>query len=592
MKKIGRYEIVEQVGRGAMGIVYKASDPTIGRLVAIKVLSLDPLDIEDKSADPQEIFMREARAAGRLSHPGIVTIHDALEDPETKKNYIVMEFIPGQTLENILIAGPPLTVEKCLDILRQIAEALDYAHKQNIIHRDLKPANILLTEDGRTKITDFGIAKIMAREGAKRTSSIMGTPSYMSPEQLTGGDIDARSDVFSLGILAYLILTGVKPFPGDTAAVMFKIVYEDPVPPSELKPGLGPGHDYLVLRSLVKNRTKRYASAREFLDDLDDVQNGRAPRSEAKSPLSGIRAGERTMAMKGVPRPLVKHPGEGAQGKKKAWEILGGAAAALALVILLGGGYLLFRNREKSSPQATPVAMTSPPVQATTTAPPPVTAPRSSIVTPSVPKPDEGKDKNSKGGTAADSTKPKAQPVKIPAGEAGAQSSIPGGAAKTQKNPAGKDGTAQPPTSPAKTLAATTTPAKSAVARPTTNNSSPATNAGGARAIQLSCKFELKEADLTVSGDGGVIYKGKLEGKKKGGFLHLNIKGGYGGILSSPITIPAGTKNLSVHVLSSGEGVDLTRRTSVAPPSTGTPTLQVSVSEDKITLHWAAPPQK
>src|SRR5439155_9568583 len=128
--------------------------------------------------------------------------------------YIVMEFIPGQTLEKVLNTGPPMTIEKCLDIIGQIAEALEYAHKQNIIHRDLKPANILLTEDGRAKITDFGIAKIMALEGAKRTAAIMGTPSYMSPEQLTGGEVDARSDVFSLGVLAYLMLTGEKPFAG------------------------------------------------------------------------------------------------------------------------------------------------------------------------------------------------------------------------------------------------------------------------------------------------------------------------------------------------------------------------------------------
>ena len=574
-----------------MGIVYKALDPTIGRLVAIKVLSLDPLDIEDKSADPQEIFMREARAAGRLSHPGIVTIHDALEDPETKNNYIVMEFIPGQTLEEILISTPPLTVEKCLDILRQIAEALDYAHKQNIIHRDLKHANILLTGEGRTKITDFGIAKIMAREGAKRTAAIMGTPSYMSPEQLTGGEIDARSDVFSLGILAYLMLTGVKPFPGDTAAVMFKIVYEDPAPPSQLKPGLSPGHDYIVLRSLVKNRMKRYASARDFLDDLDDVQHGRAPRSEAKFPLAEIRAGERTKAMKGVPRPLVKPQAEGAPGRKRSWENLAGAAAALLLVVLLGGGYMLFRRQTPSPAPVPQAAVTSPPVQANTAAPRSVTAPSSSLVTPTVVKPDAGKDKTSKGEAAADSTKPKEQPVKKSKVEAGTDPHTSSGPPKAQEASTGKKGTAQPASPPPKTLA-TTPPAKPAAALPATNGSTPAVNAAGARAIQLACKFELKEAELTVSADGSVIYKGKLEGKKKGGFLHLNIKGGFGGALSTPLTIPAGTKNLSVHVLSAEEGVDLTRKTPVAPTAMATPTLQVSVSDEKITLHWAAAAQK
>jgi serine/threonine-protein kinase len=558
-------------------------------MVAIKVLSLDPLDVEDKSTDPQEIFMREARAAGRLSHPGIVTIHDALEDPETKNNYIVMEFIPGQTLEEILISLPPLTDEKCLDILRQIAEALEYAHKQNIIHRDLKPANILLTEDGRTKITDFGIAKILALEGAKRTSSIMGTPSYMSPEQLTGGDIDARSDIFSLGILAYLMLTGVKPFPGDTAAVMFKIVYEDPVPPSQLKPGLTPGHDYLVLRSLVKNRTKRYASARDFLDDLDDVRHGRPPRSESKFPLSEIHAGERTMAMKGVPLPLAKHKAEAERGRKKAWENLGGAAAGVILLVLLGGGYLLFRSRENSPPPTPQVAVNPPAVQPQQTSPPPATAVNSSTATPANSNAEGGKDKVTKAGGTSDSTKSKALPVKKSAGDLNSQ---PSASAKPQKGTTGKEVSGQPLATAGNALAAGTTTVKPTGAPPITSNSSPGTSTEGGRAILLYCKYELKEAELTVSGDSGVVYQGKLEGKKKGRIFGINIKSGYAGTLSQPIKIPAGTKNLSVHVVSEEGGVDLTRKTPVATPSTTTPTLQVSVSEDKITLRWAASAQK
>jgi serine/threonine-protein kinase len=294
MKKIGRYEVIAELGRGAMGVVYKASDPTIGRLVAIKVLSLDA-PTEAGVPDARDIFMREARAAGRLSHPGIVTIHDALEDPESRSSYIVMEFIPGRTLESILLENPSPVTDKALEIIRQIAEALNYAHRNQIIHRDLKPANILVTEDGRTKITDFGIAKIAARESAHRTVAIMGTPSYMSPEQITGTELDSRSDLFSMGILLYLMLTGQKPFAGDTVAVMFKIVHEDVVLPSRLNPQLTTGHDYIVLRSLAKDRAKRYSSAREFLDDLDDVRQGRPPRSQANVPAAELQAGERTI---------------------------------------------------------------------------------------------------------------------------------------------------------------------------------------------------------------------------------------------------------------------------------------------------------
>jgi hypothetical protein len=358
MKNIGRYEIVEELGRGAMGVVYKASDPTIGRQVAIKVLAVDS-PTEAGIPGARDIFMREARAAGRLSHPGIVTIHDALEDPESRCCYIVMEFIPGRTLECMLLAEPALGTEKALDIVRQIAEALDYAHRNQIIHRDLKPANIILTEDGRVKITDFGIAKIVAREGAARTVAIMGTPAYMSPEQVTGGEVDARSDLFSMGILFYLMLVGQKPFAGDTAAVMFKIVYEDPVLPSRLNPQLTGGHDYLVLRCLAKDRAKRYASAREFLDDLGDVRLGRAPRSEAKFLMSELRTGERTVM---VERPFVAPEGREAAERKKLRHVLTGAVAGVLLVALLGlGTWVLLRWRR---PTAAPV-----PPQTTSPAP-------------------------------------------------------------------------------------------------------------------------------------------------------------------------------------------------------------------------------
>jgi len=364
MKKIGRYDVVEELGRGAMGVVYKASDPTIGRLVAIKVLSLEA-SAGAGVPGAREIFMREARAAGRLSHPGIVTIHDALEDPESRSNYIVMEFIPGRTLESILLAGPALETDRALDIIRQIAEALDYAHHNQIIHRDLKPANILLTDDGRVKITDFGIAKIVAREGAARTVAIMGTPAYMSPEQVTGGEIDARSDLFSMGILLYLMLVGQRPFAGDTVAVMFKIVYEDPVLPSRLNRQLQAGHDYLVMRCLAKDRTKRYTSAREFLDDFEDVRQGRAPRSEARVPFSELRVGERTMVAQ---RPFVTPEESKRAESRKLRHVLTGAIAGVLLVAVLGLGVWWFRQGRK-------VAAPSAPAPATAAAPSPPPTP-------------------------------------------------------------------------------------------------------------------------------------------------------------------------------------------------------------------------
>ncbi len=283
MKKIGRYDIISELGRGAMGVVYRASDPTIGREVALKVLSLSASP-EEGTNSPQQMFMREVRAAGRLAHPSIVTIHDAFDDQENQTSCIVMELVPGVTLEKILESGHPLTTEQALHLVRQVAEGLDYAHRNHVIHRDLKPANILVTDDWRAKITDFGIAKVLAREGVARTVGVLGTPSYMSPEQVKGGEVDARTDIFSLGIIIFTMLSGRKPFIGNTAAVMFKIVYEEPPLPSSLNPQLTPAQDYVVSKCLAKDRNLRYPSVRDLLADLDDLQHGRAPRSQATAP--------------------------------------------------------------------------------------------------------------------------------------------------------------------------------------------------------------------------------------------------------------------------------------------------------------------
>ena len=286
MKKVGRYVIISELGRGAMGIVYKASDPTIDREVALKVLSLNASH-EEGTNSPQEMFMREVRAAGRLAHPSIVTIYDAFEEQEHQTSCIVMELVPGLTLEKTLHSGRPMSTQQMLSIIRQVAEALDYAHRNQVIHRDLKPANILVTEDGRAKITDFGIAKVLAREGIARTVGIMGTPSFMSPEQVRGGEIDARTDIFSLGIIIFTMLAGQKPFSGNPAAVMFKIVYEEPPLPSTLNPQLSPAFDQVIKKCLAKDRDLRYASARELLGDLDDLEHGRPPRSH---PVASVAA--------------------------------------------------------------------------------------------------------------------------------------------------------------------------------------------------------------------------------------------------------------------------------------------------------------
>lgn len=577
MKNIGRYEILEEVGRGAMGIVYKASDPTIGRMVAIKVLSLDSSG-GGEGTSARESFMREARAAGRLSHPGIVTIHDALDDPETKNSYIVMEFIQGRTLEKILLDGPRPSIEQSLNIIRQVGEALEYAHQQQIIHRDLKPANILVTEDGRAKITDFGIARVMARDGSHRTTSVMGTPAYMAPEQLTGGELDARSDLFALGVLTYLMLSGEKPFTGDTAAVLFKIVYEDPFPPSQIKSSLNHGHDYLALRSLVKNRNRRYQNAREFLNDLDDIQHGKPPRSEAKFPLGEIRTGERTLTTRPPILPWKDQATPTATDKKSFLETAGMIAASVLLVAALGTAALIYHIFHRSTTPS--AAVRSGPIQPAMQSKP-VSAPSEAMLAPTATPPHP----NSNPG----STSTPIHREEKARGEPGSKSKASGKIASDSGNV-----THLPPEKKVVSSAAgivsaphgSANPAKPESAKPQPTKSS--TNIAATK-IQLLCKFELQDAILTVSNDTGVLLKQDLKGKKKSGFLH--IKGGYGGTFSQALSLPAGTNSISVHVQSSDGSVDLTRKTAVPQSSNNAGALHVTITEDKVILHWANPQQ-
>jgi serine/threonine-protein kinase len=286
-ERFGRYEILAELGRGAMGIVYKARDPKINRVVAVKTISLAGQPPEEE-LEYRERFFREAEAAGRLSHPGIVTIFDVGEEPETHAPYIVMEFVAGQSLDKVLLARNEnkLPPEIALQVALELAEALDCAHGQGVVHRDLKPANILVTGDGHVKIADFGVAKLNL---ASHTSGgrVLGTPAYMSPEQLGGEAVDGRSDLFSLGVVLYTVLTGYRPFQGNSArTVAFKVVNRDPVPATILDTELPPGLDYVITRAIAKDPSQRYQRGMEMVLDIQDLQQGREPWSKAKHPDS------------------------------------------------------------------------------------------------------------------------------------------------------------------------------------------------------------------------------------------------------------------------------------------------------------------
>jgi serine/threonine protein kinase len=285
-ERFGRYEILAELGRGAMGVVYKARDPKINRWVAVKTISLAGQPPEDE-LEYRERFHREAEAAGRLSHPGIVTIFDVGEEPETRAPYIVMEFVGGQSLDKLLSGEDrKLPLEAALQLTHELAEALDCAHGQGVVHRDLKPANILLTEEGHAKIADFGIAKLNL---ANHTlgGRALGTPAYMSPEQLNGEAVDGRSDLFSLGVVLYTILTGYRPFQGNSAlTVSYKVVNRDPIPATVLETELPQGLDYIISRAMAKDPAQRYQRGMEMALDIQDLREGRELWSKAKQPGS------------------------------------------------------------------------------------------------------------------------------------------------------------------------------------------------------------------------------------------------------------------------------------------------------------------
>jgi serine/threonine protein kinase len=283
-ERFGRYEILGELGRGAMGVVYKARDPKINRVVAVKTISLAGQP-PDEEREYRERFYREAEAAGRLSHPGIVTIFDVGEEPETRAPYIVMEFVGGQSLDKLLSGSDQkIPVETALQLTLELADALDCAHGQGVVHRDLKPANILLTEDGHAKIADFGVAKLNL---SNRTlgGHVLGTPAYMSPEQLDGEVVDGRSDVFSLGVILYTVLTGYRPFQGNSAmTVSFKVVNREPVPATVLNTDLPLGLDYIIGRAMAKDPAQRYQRGMEMVLDIQELREGREPWSKTKQP--------------------------------------------------------------------------------------------------------------------------------------------------------------------------------------------------------------------------------------------------------------------------------------------------------------------
>lgn len=264
IEKLGRYDVVRVLGKGAMGVVYEGRDPNLDRQVAIKTIRVQSLSAE-AAQEYDGRFRTEARSAARLHHPNIVSVFDSGQDGDTA--YLVMEFIEGQDLKHHLENGARFSVRSSIVMVHDLLMALDHAHRQNVVHRDIKPANMLIELNGRVKLTDFGVARIQEPDETHLTQvgGAVGTPKYMSPEQAKGLRGDSRSDVFSAGVVLYELLTGVLPFDGENQfAVIHQIVGHDPAPPSTLNPEVPPAMDEVMARAMAKNPDERYATAREF----------------------------------------------------------------------------------------------------------------------------------------------------------------------------------------------------------------------------------------------------------------------------------------------------------------------------------------
>lgn len=282
ISQLGRYNIIGELGQGAMGTVYKAVDPLIDRIVAIKTINLS-LALDEKD-EYESRFYQEAKAAGRLSHPNIVTIYDVGKSDEIA--YIAMEFLQGRELRDILNDGKRMPVEQVINIVAQVAQGLAYAHEYGIVHRDVKPSNIMIVRDGHVKITDFGIARMASAAVRTQTGMVLGSPKYMSPEQVVGQETDQRSDIFSLGVMLYEMLTGQAPFSGENInAIMYQTLNSVPPPPSSLSPNVPEMLNFIVAKALAKKLEHRYQDAKEFAGDLYACRD-RLPRPTTHHDLS------------------------------------------------------------------------------------------------------------------------------------------------------------------------------------------------------------------------------------------------------------------------------------------------------------------
>ena len=305
---LGRYEVVAELGKGAMGVVYRANDPMLNRMVAIKTINTEEAGHEGM-AEYEARFYTEAKAAGGLNHPNIIIIYDIGKSGHLV--YMAMEYIQGKELREMLADGKPLPVAQAVDIAAQVGEGLAYAHQHQVVHRDIKPANIMITPEGRAKIADFGIARMRSSETRTQTGVILGSPKYISPEQVVGKRADHRSDIFSLGVILYESITGSTPFNGEgLSALMYQITNHDPAPPSASNSQVPVMLDYIMAKVLAKSPEARYQSAADFANDLRECSRRLADDSQVSAELffASVSPGAATEPPRETTLPLAAPP--------------------------------------------------------------------------------------------------------------------------------------------------------------------------------------------------------------------------------------------------------------------------------------------
>jgi len=597
MQKIGRYEILDELGRGAMGVVYRARDTQIGRVVALKVIltaNASPQDIERY----KQRFRREAQAAGRLSHPGIVTIHDIAED-EAGQPYLVMEYIEGRPLNLLLGPTAQVPLDRLLDIGIQVAEALDYAHKSGIVHRDIKPPNILVTSEGRAKIADFGIARMEGTELTQEGTSV-GTPSYMSPEQFRGGEIDGRSDIFSLGAVLYWMVTGEKPFAGETVTrISFQVAFEAPTPPSVARPGLPQGLDEVLSRCMAKAPAGRYASAAELAADLAAIRAGKplparlAPPADRTGPYPlpqrELERGAGASVGESDPNALT-HVAARRRGTRTqplhssapkrfppGLILLGGAMVAAGLV---WGYWKLGLGAVKRIEPVNVAAPTAP-------AAAPAAAPRAAAVTETTspaaaaPRTDaEAVSPANQNGAVNDGADAATPPLPAtgtaPESHALKKSEAqPAPRKRVESTPSAKNSAAAPESAPgARNAPAAESPASAAATSPPGEN--PEKPLAADATLEIECNYPFKEATLEIFVDGKPLFTGALEAKRRKMTLGIT----RGGKLEAKRDVPSGRHAIRVHVKSDEDKFEdeATVTETIAPHAVRT--LKISFGEE------------